>query len=178
MSSDDPRREGRHGDLEERREEKGRRPGERIVRIIRPHQEEFRRAGPGVYVATDRVLEPETPLGRAIDAVRRVLIGRRLPSEAEATERVSKKVGLAIFASDNISSSAYATEEIVRVLALAGIGTGALLLTMPLTVAVVAVLIVVVLSYLQAIRAYPNGGGSYIVASQNLGMFPGLVAAA
>lgn len=112
------------------------------------------------------------------DAVRRVLIGRRLPSEAEASERVSKKVGLAIFASDNISSSAYATEETMRVLALAGIGTGALALTMPITLAVVAVLVVVVLSYLQAIRAYPNGGGSYVVASENLGAIPGLVAAA
>jgi amino acid transporter len=178
VTAEDDQRAARHGELEERREERGRRPGERIVRIVRPHRDEFRRAGQGIYVATEHVLKPETPLGWLYDAVRRVLIGRPLPSEAEATERVSKKVGLAIFASDNISSSAYATEETMRVLALAGVGAGALALTMPITLAVVAVLVVVVLSYLQAIRAYPSGGGSYVVASENLGTIPGLVAAA
>ncbi|TME36165.1 MAG: APC family permease [Chloroflexi bacterium] len=86
------------------------------------------------------------------------------------------KTGLAIMASDNISSSAYATEEAMRVLAFAGLA--ALTLTMPIAIAVCVVLAVVVLSESRVIRAYPNGGGSYIVASQNLGMFPGLVAAA
>ena len=178
MTAEDDQRAARAGELEERRKEKGRRPGEDIIRIVRPHRDDFRRAGRGVYVATDRVLEADTPLGRLYDSVRRVLIGPRLPTEAEATERISKKVGLAVFASDNISSSAYATEETMRVLALAGVASGALALTMPITLAVIAVLVIVVLSYLQAIRAYPNGGGSYIVASENLGVFPGLIAAA
>ena len=71
----------------------------------------------------------------------------------------------------NISSSAYATEEIMRVLVLAG--AGALALTMPLTLAIVVVLAIVVISYQQTIRAYPKGGGSYIVASDNLGRVPG-----
>ena len=177
MSPDDSARGGdRPQELEEHREEKGRLAGDRFVRIVRPHREEFRRSARGFYVATERVLEPETPFGRLYEGIRRVLIGPRLASEAEALERVSKKVGLAIFASDNISSSAYATEETMRVLALAGVG--ALALTMPLTIAIVAVLVIVVISYLQAIRAYPNGGGAYIVASENLGAIPGLIAAA
>ena len=109
--------------------------------------------------------------GRTADMVRRVLIGQRIPTAREAHERIGPIKGLAVFASDNISSSAYATEEIMRVLVLAG--AGALALTMPLTVAIVVVLAIVVISYQQTIRAYPNGGGSYIVASDNLGAGPG-----
>jgi amino acid transporter len=84
--------------------------------------------------------------------------------------------GLAVFASDNISSSAYATEEIMRVLIIAG--AGALVLTLPITGVIVVVLAIVVTSYRQTIAAYPSGGGSYIVASDNLGTLPGLTAAA
>ena len=135
---------------------------------------EFRRTTGG-FVATDEALAPQGNAARAWLGVRRFLIGRRIATEQEHLERVSKKVGLAIFASDNISSSAYATEETMRVLALAG--ASALALTMPLTVAIVVVLAIVVLSYLQVVRAYPQGGGSYVVASQNLGILPGLVAA-
>ena len=105
-----------------------------------------------------------------------MLFGRRLSSEQEHEERLGKVTGLAIFASDNISSSAYATEETMRALALAG--AGALALTMPLTIAIVVILAIVVISYLQVIKAYPNGGGSYVVASENLGRLPGLIAAA
>src|SRR5204862_5029117 len=76
----------------------------------------------------------------------------------------------------NISSSAYATEEVMRVLVLAGVG--ALFLAMPITVAVVVILAIVVVSYRQVIRAYPNGGGSYVVAHENLGRLAGLAAAA
>jgi amino acid transporter len=175
VTPDDDQRAARAGELEERREERGRRPGERIVRVIRPHHGDFRRSGRGTYVATEKVLAADTPLGRLYDSVRRVLIGPPLPSEAEATERVSKKVGLAVFASDNISSSAYATEETMRVLAAAG--AAGLALTVPLHLAILGILAIVVVSYLQAIRAYPGGGGSYIVASENLGMLAGLVAA-
>ena len=104
-----------------------------------------------------------------------MLIGRRLRTSEEIRERIGVVKGLAVFASDNISSSAYATEEIMRVLLLAG--AGALTLTMPITIAIVAVLAIVVISYQQTIGAYPNGGGSYIVASDNLGPGAGLVAA-
>jgi amino acid transporter len=158
--------------LERREEHRGRRPGDRVIRIVRPR--EFKRTDGG-FVATEDALQPSGSAERAWANVRRVLIGRRLASDQEHLERVSKKTGLAIFASDNISSSAYATEETMRVLALAG--AGALALTMPLTIAIVVILAIVVLSYLQVIRAYPQGGGSYIVASQNLGVLPGLIAA-
>jgi len=96
--------------------------------------------------------------------------------EAEESERLGVFTGLAILGSDNISSSAYATEEAMRVLALAGIG--AFVFLTPIAIAIVGVLAIVVLSQSQVIQAYPNGGGSYVVASDNLGVLPGLVAAA
>ena len=121
---------------------------------------------------------PSLPTGglrRAASQIKRVLIGRPIATADEPHERVNVFTGLAVFASDNISSSAYATEEIMRVLILAG--AAALSLTLPITVVIVAVLAIVVTSYQQTIQAYPTGGGSYIVASDNLGPFPGLVAA-
>lgn len=131
--------------------------------------------GPGYLIADEDVLRPNGPLGHGIEAVRRALIGRRLRTADEIRERIGVVRGLAVFASDNISSSAYATEEIMRVLLLAG--ASALALTMPVTIAIVVVLAIVVISYQQTISAYPNGGGSYIVASENLGPRAGLVAA-
>jgi amino acid transporter len=115
-------------------------------------------------------------VARAVEDIRRIAVGRRVASEHEIQQRVGPIKGLAVFASDNISSSAYATEEIMRVLVLAGLG--ALALTMPTTIVIVAVMAIVVTSYQQTIRAYPNGGGSFVVASENLGRGPGLVAAA
>ena len=135
---------------------------------------EFRRRK-GYVEATEDVFEPASGVGRVLDRGRELLFGSRIATEMEGGERVNKVTGLAIFASDNISSSAYATEETMRALALAG--AAGLALTMPITVAIIVILAIVVTSYLQVIRAYPNGGGSYVVASQNLGMFPGLVAA-
>ena len=173
MSDDrDPTSDSGQTSLERREERRGQRPGDRVVRIVRPR--EFKRTTGG-FVATDAALEPQAGIGRAWTSVRRVLIGRRLATAEEHSEHVSKKIGLAIFASDNISSSAYATEEAMRILALAGIGAVAAL-TLPLTVAIVVVLAIVVLSYVQVIRAYPSGGGSYVVAKENLGVVPGLVA--
>jgi amino acid transporter len=160
--------------LEERNTAAGSKIGDRRVRIVRPAAGEFRRRG-GHYVATPRVDAAESRLGRAVEAARRVLFGARLTSEEEAGERLSKKTGLAILASDNISSSAYATEEAMRVLAIAG--AAALALTMPIAIAVCVVLAVVILSESRVIRAYPNGGGSYIVAKDNHGVIPGLIAA-
>src|SRR5205814_1460588 len=90
-------------------------------------------------------------------------------------ERVSVATGLPILASDNISSSAYATEEAMRILVLAGVA--ALSLTMPIAIAVVFVLAIVILSESRVIWAYPNGGGSYLVARENHGVIAGLVAA-
>ena len=164
-------------DLDERHDVKGARPGDRYVRIVRPFQREFTRKSAGHLVATEEVLAPRTRPGRVANALRRVLFGARIPTAHELQERIGKAKGLAVFASDNISSSAYATEEIMRVLLLAGAGAMAAL-TLPLTGVIIVVLAIVVLSYQQTIRAYPSGGGSYIVASDNLGPFPGLTAAA
>ena len=152
---------------------KGRLPGDSRVRIVRSGELRRKR---GYVELTDKALEPESTVGRAIERARSILFGHRLSTEQEHEERLSKVTGLAIFASDNISSSAYATEETMRALALAG--AGALALTMPLTIAIVVILAIVVISYMQVIKAYPNGGGSYVVASENLGRLPGLVAAA
>jgi amino acid transporter len=160
--------------LEERHTVSGRLPGDRMVRIVRPP--EFRRGHGGIYVATPEAVAPEGAIGHFYDRLRRILFGRPLVTEAEADERLSKKTGLAILASDNISSSAYATEEAMRVLALAGLGA-VTALTLPIALAVVGVLAIVVLSESRVIRAYPQGGGSYAVAKENLGTVPGLVAA-
>ena len=106
---------------------------------------------------------------------RRILLGSPIPTARESQERLSKARGLAVFSSDALSSVAYATEEILRVLILAGIP--ALLLAPNISLSIAAVLVIVAISYYQTIHAYPNGGGAYIVAHQNLGSTPGLVAA-
>lgn len=126
-------------------------------------------------MATPAATAPRTGAGRLYDLVRFALFGRPLETEAEHGERLSKKTGLGVLASDNISSSAYATEEAARVLALAG--TGVLVLVVPISLAIVGVLAVVVLSQTQVIRTYPGGGGSYAVAKGELGAVPGLVVA-
>ncbi len=154
----------------------GRRPGDRRVRVDRPHADYFRYSGEGTLVARAAASVPRTGFGRATARVRGVLFGRPLSNDVESSERLGVGTGLPVLASDNISSSAYATEEIMRVLVLAG--AGALALTMPITIGVIVVLAIVVVSYRQTIAAYPSGGGSYIVASENLGRMPGLVAAA
>lgn len=163
-------------DLERHELQIGRQPGTRYVRIVRPPGREFRREAPGYLVATERVLAPHTLIGRLGESVRGLLIGRRIATDQEAEERAGKLKALAIFASDNISSSAYATEEVMRVLILAGAAT--LALTLPITLAICLILGIVVVSYRQVIRAYPNGGGSYVVAHSNLGPLAGLTAAA
>ena len=172
MSEEEPSQEA--PSLERRVTTPGRHVGDRYVRIVRPARSGFR-GQRGRYVATEETMEARGPLGRAIGGALRVLIGKRLHSEAEAEERVGVETGLPILASDNISSSAYATEEAMRVLALAG--GGALALTMPIAVAVVFVLAIVVLSESRVVRAYPNGGGSYLVALENHGVIAGLTAA-
>jgi amino acid transporter len=108
-------------------------------------------------------------------AVKRVILGSPFASSHLIHERLTKVRALGVFSSDPLSSSAYSAEEIMLVLALAG--AGALYLTLPITAALLALLWTVRLSYIQTIKAYPNGGGAYIVAHENLGVTPGLVAA-
>ncbi len=112
----------------------------------------------------------------AAGAIKRALIGRPLATEAELGERLPKKYALPVFSSDAISSTAYATEEILLALIMAG--SAALTLSLPVAAAVAALLAIVALSYQQTVRAYPNGGGSYVVSRENLGVLPGLIAAA
>lgn len=106
--------------------------------------------------------------------IKQFLLGKTLPTSAHAEERLSNAAALAVLSSDALSSVAYATEEILLVLVTAG--SSALGLSVPIAVAIIVLLGIVILSYRQTIRAYPKGGGSYIVARENLGLYPGLVA--
>lgn len=113
-------------------------------------------------------------------AVKRLLVGRALRTEQASHERLTKKTALAVFSSDALSSTAYATEEILLVLAVAAAATGgaAFSYVVPISVGIAVLLAIVATSYRQTIHAYPSGGGAYIVAKENLGTTPGLVAAA
>lgn len=108
--------------------------------------------------------------------VKWIVFGRPLSTAEEEQQLLPKRLALPVFASDPLSSVAYATEEAMLVLTLAG--TGALVHLPPVTLAVATLLLIVILSYRQTIRAYPDGGGAFIVASENLGIRTGTVAAA
>jgi hypothetical protein len=159
-----------------RRPLQGRKAGDRRVRVDRPHAPYFRYTGPNQLVAREAASQPRTARGRALARLRATIFGRPLSNEDEMEERLSKKKALAIFSSDAISSSAYATEEILRVLVIAG--AGALLVSIQVSIAIALLLAVVSVSYRQVCRAYPNGGGAYVVARTNLAPVFGLIAAA
>jgi len=109
-------------------------------------------------------------------AIRRLIIGAPLATDQAIHQRLTKVKALAVFSSDALSSTSYATEAILLVLI--GVGAGALGVSWPIALGITALLIIVGASYYQTIHAYPNGGGAYIVAKDNLGIYPGLVAAA
>ena len=113
-------------------------------------------------------------------AIKRLLVGRALRTEQAVHERLTKKTALAVFSSDALSSTAYATEEILLVLAVAAAATGGTSFSyvIPVSVGIAVLLGIVATSYRQTIHAYPSGGGAYIVAKENLGTTPGLVAGA
>lgn len=108
--------------------------------------------------------------------IKKVLVGKSLPTSASVHERLNNFAALAILSSDALSSVAYATEEILKVLVLAG--SAVLGQSIWIAVAIALLLLTITLSYQQTIRAYPSGGGAYIVAYDNLGVYPGLIAAA
>ena len=112
----------------------------------------------------------------AVSRLRRALIGAPLPTSAHAEERFNNAEALAILSSDALSSVAYATQEIVLVLGLAG--AAALSFTLPITGFILGLMAIVAISYRQTIKAYPHGGGSYRVSQENLGQLPGLIAGA
>ncbi|HEX5478606.1 MAG TPA: APC family permease [Dehalococcoidia bacterium] len=156
---------------------RGAKPGSRYARLIRAGERRFQPAdATGTIRVTERATAPRTRAERFWRNVRRVAIGSPISSEEQESQRLPKLKALAVFSSDALSSSAYATDEILLVLVAAG--TGALSASIPIALAIGALLGIVAFSYRQTIRAYPNGGGSYIVARENLGDVAGLSAAA
>src|SRR5712692_3037966 len=113
-------------------------------------------------------------------SLKRLLVGSPIRTARLTHERLTKKTALAIFASDALSSTAYATEQILLVLAAAYVAgqTDAFSRVIPISIAIAVLLVIVAISYRQTIYAYPSGGGSYIVSKENLGVGPGLIAAA
>ncbi len=127
---------------------------------------------PGSVTTTVRPANPGS-------VVKRILVGRPLATAEQEHQRLPKTIALSTFSSDAISSTAYATEEILFVTA---VGASSLALGLskliPLSLAVGILLTIVVVSYRQTLFAYPSGGGSYIVSRENLGEYPSLVAGA
>jgi amino acid transporter len=114
--------------------------------------------------------------GSTFDLVKRILVGRRMSNQRLEHTLLPKVLALPVFSSDALSSVAYATEQILVVLMMASVRAAHLV--MPISLAIAALMIIVVISYRQTVRAYPSGGGAYIVSKDNLGTFPGLLAAA
>ncbi|HET7726005.1 MAG TPA: APC family permease [Candidatus Limnocylindrales bacterium] len=160
-----------------RRPLSGRKPGDKRIRVERPHSPYFRYTGPGQLTAKPAAHAPTTTVGRAWARVKAIALGRPLASEEEIGERLSKKKALAIFSSDAISSSAYATEEIILAFILSGAALAALQYSLAVSVAIAVLLAVVAFSYRQVCIAYPTGGGSYSVSKANFGRMASLVAA-
>ena len=151
------------------RELRGQKPGDRRVRVDRPQSQYFRYTPSGALEARPKAHEEKGALGRIKTTSRRILFGRPLASAEEIGERLSKRKALAIFSSDAISSSAYATEEILKALLIGGIGIAALNLALPVAASIALLLGVVAISYRQVVVAYPTGGGSYSVSKANIG---------
>jgi amino acid transporter len=126
--------------------------------------------------ARSRITSNIVPEAGLLSQIKHFVVGRPIPSHLAQHERLSRVTGLAVLSSDALSSVAYATEEIVRVLVL--VGAGALWLASPIAFVIATILAIVVFSYRQTLHAYPSGGGAYIVAKENLGEMSALIAAA
>ncbi len=153
---------------------RGAAPGTMHVRV-RPSPN-FVPLAPGKIQATDRASLPQTGVAAILSTLKRAVVGDPLAVSAFSHERLTKLKALAVLSSDAISSVAYATEQILVVLLAAG--TASFGASLPIAAAIVSLMVIVGLSYRQTIRAYPKGGGSYIVAKDNLGALPGLTAGA
>ena len=153
---------------------RGLRPGDVFVRVKRPKG--FQKVGPGHFLATSEANIPRGKLDRLFLSIKRIFIGRPLAKVEESQQRLGVGKALAVFGSDAISSSAYATEAAMLILVSAG--SAALHISLYTAIAVSAVFAVVVFSYRQIVYAYPQGGGAYNVSRQNLGKMPSLIAAA
>ena len=161
-------------DIELREVHYGRTSRGPYLRVV-PRRRRFMRVAPGYLEATPLASRPPDTFGRYLAAFKRVILGSPFATSQAIHERLTKVKGLGVFSADGLSSAAYGPEEIMIALALAG--SAFLYLALPIAGAIIALLWVIRLSYIQTIRAYPNGGGSYIVAHENLGRTPGLVAA-
>jgi amino acid transporter len=135
----------------------------------------FERTRTGLLVATELATRPRGGISLAWYRLWHILIGQPIPSDHAVQERLGKVQALAVLSSDALSSVAYGPEQVFLQLMLAGYG--ALKWGVPVGIAIAALMVIVGLSYRQTIRGYPSGGGSYIVAKDNLGTLPGLVAA-
>lgn len=156
---------------------RGAKPGSRFARRVREGDRRFARGDDdGTVTATKRASAPRTRGQMVWQRIKRVAIGTPISSEDQEEERLPKSKALAVFSSDALSSSSYATDEILLVLILAG--TSALVWSIPIAAAIIALLAVVTFSYRQTIREYPSGGGAYIVARDNFGDVAGVTAAA
>ncbi|GCE21385.1 APC family permease [Dictyobacter kobayashii] len=161
------------GPMEER---PGSRLGDNRVRMVLPARQPFHRLREGTLEATESAEIPQGRIQQATYWLKRALIGVPIATARADQERLTKFKALAVLSSDAISSVAFATEAIL--INLVAAGSAALVWTLPISLVILALLVIVTLSYRQTIPAYPNGGGSYIVARENLGTIPGLVAAA
>jgi amino acid transporter len=141
---------------------------------MRSKSQGFERKAPGWLEVTARATAPTGDFARLRSRARNVILGTPLATQQQSHERLTKIKALAVLSSDALSSVAYATEQILFYLVLAGATAYGFIL--PITGAIALLLAIVVLSYRQTIKAYPKGGGSYIVASDNLGPLAGLVA--
>lgn len=151
-------------------------PGRPDRRWTRVTSASFTKAGPGGELeAQQSALSPRSGLGRTLGKLRWSLLGPPLNSSAVFSERMRKLTGLPILASDLLSSVAYGPEALLTALAVGG--SAALGLSLPIAGVLALLMLAVGLSYRQTIRAYPSGAGSYIVASNNLGQVPGILAA-
>ncbi len=145
------------------------------MRVVRSQTQGFENVAPGWLEATPRATQPTTDMGRLRRRLRTVILGQPLSSSRVLHERLNKVRALPVLSSDALSSVAYATEQIIVALAIAG-ATAVSTDLLPIMVVIAALIVIVCLSYRQTIKAYPQGGGSYIVAKDNLGPVAGLVA--
>jgi amino acid transporter len=136
----------------------------------------IRSVSPAAVEAPSEADVPSSRLARFGYELRRILLGPPLKSTAIARERMRKLMALPVLSADALSSVAYGPEAMLAILVLAG--SAGLDYSLPIAVTIAFLMLAVGVSYRQVIRAYPHGGGSYIVASENLGRIPGLIAAA
>src|SRR3954465_4737336 len=142
--------------------------------FMKRSEKPWRAVKPGIVEIVEPP-EPRTRVGRALRWMNRKLLGPPFSNDRDSHERLSKTSALAVIGADNIASSVYGPEAMLRALAFGG--AAAFAFSIPLSWAIVVLLAIVATSYQQVIRAYPRGGGSYIVSRDSLGLVPSVVAA-